>query len=100
MAELTIEGTHAEQAAQMKTAIIHLWGVLKGNGQSGLEQDVAVIKAGIRVLVWLISVLIAGLGVWIATLEYRSKTSQEILPGQQTQQDYAKDVRMPEMAKE
>ena len=38
--ELRIEGTHQEQAAVMKQAIIDLWGSVKGYGKQGLEADV------------------------------------------------------------
>jgi hypothetical protein len=105
--DLEIEGTAEEQFAQMKTASRELWSVVKGNGKDGLIRDMEKLERRVTkaetyaeaTLFWvkavagILGLLIAGLGIYIASLELRGKTSV-LLPEKNTS-----GVREPAYAK-
>jgi len=105
--DLEIEGTAEEQFAQMKTASRDLWSVVKGNGKDGLVRDVEKLERRVTkaesyaeaTLFWVkavagtLGLLITALGIYIASLELRGKTSV-ILP-----QKNGAEMRGPAYAK-
>jgi hypothetical protein len=72
----------------MKAAVCELHNAVKGNGKSGLQQDVSDLQRSlatieaygkasqtwVKVLAGLVTMLIAVLGLYFASLEYRGKT--------------------------
>jgi len=61
MGELTIEGNHAEQVAQMKIAIKTMWNALYGNGQQGIVDFIISTRAQFRLLLILLTLIFAAI---------------------------------------
>ena len=88
MADLEIVGTHDEQWGIMKSAVIQLHGAINGNGKPGLEANVSELGTRLttieaygkasafwgKVIAGLLTLLIAGIGLYFTSLEIRGKS--------------------------
>ena len=106
MGDLTIDGSPAEQAAIMKTSLIELWKIVRGNGVPGLQGDVmdiklnlaemkAMLKASIfwgKVLAGLLTLMFVGATAYFTSLEVRGKQSIISHPPQTFHSDTGESV--------
>ena len=116
MAELKIEGTHAEQFAQMKNALRDLWLLLKGNGKDGLEADMVTVQKSLvridvamhtsifwgKMIAGLITLFFLAATAYFTSLEWRKRTELVvppiIVPHQTTGQLYNARMNAPQYA--
>lgn len=115
MADLVIDGTHEEQWGIIKSTVIQLNSTVKGNGKNGLEKDVALLQTQLaiiethgraavmwaKVIAGMLSILIAGAGLYFASLELRGKQGllipSDVFRSNSEDRTYAVDKNRPQL---